>query len=56
LSRKSFGNEVLGFKLLRYYLTGRPDGEELENILKVLPHAVILERLAFGKTDFDSRS
>jgi hypothetical protein len=21
-----------------------------------LPHAVILERLAFGKTDFDSRS
>lgn len=56
MSNKAFGHDVLGFKLLRFYLTGRPDGEELELILKVLPYSVITQRLSTAKSDFESRS
>jgi hypothetical protein len=54
-SHNAFGHDVLGFKLLRYYLTGRADGEELEQILRVLPHGIITQRLTFAKSDFEIR-
>lgn len=57
LSVECFGpsNEFLGFKLLRYYLSGSRDGEELEKIISVLPTHILIERLNFGKMDFENQ-
>ncbi len=57
LSVECFGltNEFVGFKLLRYYLSGCRDGEELEKIMNVLPKHILVERLSFGKADFENQ-
>jgi glutamyl-tRNA synthetase len=57
LSTDCFGSEheFLGFKLLRYYLSGCRDGEELEKIMTVLPKHILVERLTFGKFDFENQ-
>jgi hypothetical protein len=53
LSAKHFGVEMLGFKLIRYYLTGNHQGEDLEKIINVLPKEAISERLKFAIEDFE---
>jgi len=56
INAKYFPSKVVNnfcFPVIRYYLTGKNEGEELEKLMKTIPISFIKERLKFGNKDFN---